>query len=129
MSAWHRALAGASSVSMVVQITNEFVSLMDPATRDKLSGALIPRGIGNADDIHYCHRRLSRAFPLSSLEDLDADIGEVCAFFLRASARCIELGSSDAQGSNQSSFGPRLQLSSYTSNSLQSRSRYRSRTR
>lgn len=111
MSAWDQALAGASSVTMVVQIANEFLAMMPRGLRGRLPSGVLPQGIGSEDDVHYCHRALARAFPASAMNDLDPEIGEVCAFFLQASARCMALSRTLPPG-NSAAFGPRLQASS-----------------
>ena len=111
MTAWNEALAGATSIALVVQIANEFLAMMPRDLRRLMPAGVLPQGIGSEDDIHYCHRALARAYPASAINELDPDIGRVSAFFLQASAKCMALSGTRAAG-NSAAFRPGLQVTS-----------------
>ena len=86
---WLKAVGDASNIDALLAIVNDFL-LQQP--EDQWSW--IPRGsrpslIANSAELHHWHRKLAEDF--SAIAAPNIRMQDLCVFFLRASARAMEL--------------------------------------
>ena len=92
---WLKAVGDASTIDALLAIVNDFL-LQQPDDQ----WSWIPRGsrpslIANAAELHHWHRKLAEDF--SAIAAPNIRMQDLCVFFLRASARAMELEGAAAQ--------------------------------
>lgn len=122
---WHQELSDTGTIAAVVAVTNAYLASLSGFVRREVPASVLPASVQGEHDIHRCYNALVGLFTTPAVRQLDPEIQEACVFFVRASARCLELGRNPRASdiANDTCPGLRLQLSSGTSNSSRKRSR------
>ena len=96
---WHKDLSLAPTVAAVIELLNEYLSML-PESTPHIPEALRPRGIGNVEDVHDWHQRLSEGVAATIRPHLL--LQDLCVAFVRASARIAELSDHDPANGHDS---------------------------
>ena len=85
---WHKDLSNATTVAAVIELLNEYLSLL-PDSSEHIPEELRPRRIGNAQEVHDWHLRLSEG--ITSIRGPNLVLQDLCVAFVRAAVRIAEL--------------------------------------
>jgi hypothetical protein len=90
---WHKDLAMASSVAVVVDLVNEYLESL-PESDQLIPASLRPPSVASPADIEAWHHTLSDA--LAGISRPSLALQDLCVVFVRASARVAELAPAQA---------------------------------
>ncbi len=85
---WHKDLSMATTVADVIDLLNEYLSLL-PESTHHIPEELRPRHIATASQVHDWHSRLTDG--IGAITRPNLLLQDLCVAFVRASARIAEL--------------------------------------
>ena len=95
---WLKALFDATSLDRLLAIVNEYLLAFPEEHWSWIPREARPRLVATADELHEWHRRLSEAMAAATSPNIR--LQDLCVFFVRASARALELQERGARCSN-----------------------------
>ena len=102
---WLKAVLDASTLDRLLSIVNEYLLAFPEEHWSWIPRESRPRLVATADDLHFWHTRLTEL--LAETASPNIRLQDMCVFFLRASARAmdlqsLELSSNDGDGNGDS---------------------------
>jgi len=95
---WLKALFDATSLDRLLAIVNEYLLAFPEEHWSWIPREARPRLVASASELHEWHRRLSEAMAEATSPNIR--LQDLCVFFVRASARALELGERGARPCN-----------------------------
>ena len=86
---WLKAILDASTLDRLLSVVNEYLLAFPEEHWSWIPRESRPRLVATAEDLHYWHTRLTEL--LAETPSPNIRLQDLCVFFLRASARALDL--------------------------------------
>ena len=86
---WLKAVLDATSLDRLLSVVNEYLLAFPEEHWSWIPRESRPRLVATAEDLHYWHTRLNEL--LAETASPNIRLQDLCVFFLRASARALDL--------------------------------------
>lgn len=102
---WLKAVYDATSLDRLLGVVNEYLLAFPDEHWSWIPPEGRPRLLASEEELHDWHRRLSEL--LAASPSANIRMQDLCVFFLRASARAIEIADAGGHSSNDGDHEPR----------------------